>query len=341
MSRPDSADLSDELRYLARGRGVRTVQLSTRVGPVLRQLTGLGDEAGVELRSRVVSWLRAGLAALPGDLRRVAEVALGLDPGADQRLLTERLGWLAVELDRDPRTVRRRYEEAVRLLAESAAWPLGGRAGGAGPELARDRAAAGAGDPPVSAPAPPPAGPWYFERVRAMLRLDGPTPELLECRRVVALEDGLSQVTLSMSLPRPAGAPASPRDLRAEVLFGGRMVRANRWGDTVFGAVLRLPHALGRHERHDFGLVWRIPLGQPMAPHYALNPTIRCDALDLRVRFPEDAEPRVQLVDGLPLRAVEDLAVNLPTVALDGACEAFARFSHLASGLSYGLRWTT
>ncbi|WP_045875413.1 hypothetical protein [Pseudofrankia sp. DC12] len=341
MIASDAAALHDELRSLARGRGLRAANLGARVGPALRSHAELSDSAGIELRARLVAWLRGRLAALPADLRTVVAVAVALDPRADQRLLTDRLSWLAVELDRDPRTVRRRCEEAFRLLAETAA-----ATGPAVPDArpgSGDGTAAGLVTPPparLPAAAGPASGAWYVERVWAVLRLDGPTPELLETRRVVALEDGLREVALSMSLPRPPGAPAKPRDLGVDVLFGGRMVRVDRHGDTHYSLVLRLPRALGRYERHDFGCVWRVPPGQPMAPRYALNPTIRCDALDLRVRFPEDADPKVELVDGLPLRSVEDLAVDLPAVELDGVSEAFAQFNRLASGLCYGLRWS-
>ncbi|ADP82920.1 hypothetical protein [Pseudofrankia inefficax] len=332
MNASDTAALHDELRSLARSRGLRAANLGARVGPSLRRHAGLGESVGIELRTRLVAWLRDRIAVLPADLRIVVAFALALDPRADQRLLTDRLGWLAVELDRDPRTVRRRCEEAFRLLAETAA--------AVDPDVPAGRSRSVGLAPAPPALAGPPAGAWYVERVWAVLRLDGPTPELLETRRVVALEDGLRELALSMSLPRPPGAPASPRDLDVDVLFGGRMVRIDRQGDTHYSPVLRLPRALGRHERHDFGCAWRVPAGQPMAPRYALNPTIRCDALDLRVRFPEDADPKVELVDGLPLRAVEDLAIDLPAVALDGVSEAFARFSGLASGLCYGLRWS-
>jgi hypothetical protein len=330
MIASDAVALHDELRSLARSRGLRAANLGARVGPVLRRYAGLGDAVGGELRTRLSDWLRDRIAALPADLRTVVAVALALDPRADQRLLTDRLGWLAVELERDPRTIRRRSEEAFRLLAETAAaHPDGQRALADVTSSARLPVLAG-----------PPAGPWYVERVWAVLRLDGPTPELLETRRVVAVEDDVRELVLSMSLPRPPGAPDSPRDLGVDVLFGGRIMRVDRWGDSLFSPVLRLPRGLRRNERHDFGCAWRVPPGQLMAPRYALNPTTRCDALDLRVRFPEGAEPRVERVDGLPLRAVEDHAVDLPAVPLDGVSEAFARFSRLSSGLCYGLRWS-
>jgi len=181
---------------------------------------------------------------------------------------------------------------------------------------------------------------WYVERMWAVLRLDLPSPELQEFRRIVAVEDGLAEVALSISVPRPPDATTGPQDLGVDVVFGGRIVRVDRRTDTLFSPVLRLPQPLGVEERHEFGCVYQVPQGQPIVPRYAMSPIIRCDALDLRVRFPQGADPRVQRLDGLPLREVEDPAVDLPAVPLDGAGEASARFGHLALGLCYGLRWS-
>ncbi|OHV31034.1 MULTISPECIES: hypothetical protein [Pseudofrankia] len=339
MNGTDLAALHDELRTLARGRGLRAANLDARTGPLLRHYAALGDLPGGPSRSRLVEWLGEWLEALPEDLCLVASVALGVDPRAGHRLLTERLNWLAVEFDRDPRTLRRRGQEAFRLLAEmiiTGAGPNGAGPNGVG-QGRDERAPRGPGAGPD--PAVGTTG-WYVERVRALMRLDTPTPELLESRRIVAVRDGLAEVAVSMSLPRPPGAPASPRGLEVDVMFGGRIVRLDRRGDTLFSPVLRLPHPLGAEERHEFGCVWRLPEGQPMAPRYAMVPTIRCDALDLRVRFPDGADPEVQRLDGLPLRAVEDPAIDLTGVPLDGAGEASARFGPLALGLCYGLRWT-
>jgi len=328
MSGTELVAVHNELRALARGRGLRGPNLDARLGPLLRRRAALEGLSGALFRARLGTWLSDRVAALPGDLRLVAGVALGLDPNADHRLLMDRLGWLSVEFDRDPRTIRRRSYEAFRLLSETI---VAGReiAGGDGGRVAVA----------TQVPARGAAG-WYVESVWALMRLDGPSPELIECRRIVAVEDGLTEVVLSMSLPRPPDAPSSPRDLGVDVVFGGRIVRVDRRGESHFSPVLRLPHPLDTDERHEFGFSWRVPPGQPIVPHYAMSPTIRCDELELRVRFPDGAEPTVQRLDGLPLRAVEDPAIDLPVVPLDGAGEVAASFGHLALGLCYGLRWT-
>ncbi|MBL7524354.1 hypothetical protein I6A84_41550, partial [Frankia sp. CNm7] len=318
------------------GGGPPPPRRAARTGPALRRLAGLGEApAGARARAQLVDWLRTALAALPEDLREVAAVALALDPRADQRILTDRLGLLAVDLDRDPRTLRRRVTDAFRLLAETLA--VADVRDRAGPPRAAETAgpaasaSVGAGVPTIG---------WYIERAWAVMRLDRPEPELVDTRRIVAVEDGLSEIVLSMSLPRPTEGPPSPRDLLMEVVFGARTSRVERRGDSLFSLALRLPRPLRAGERHALACVWRMPPGHPMVPRYAMSPTIRCDALDVRVRFPDGVAARVQLVNGLPVRAVEDLGVDLPTVPLDGVGEAYARFSNLALGLSYGLRWT-
>jgi hypothetical protein len=110
--------LHDELRELARGRGLRSANLGTRTGPLLRHYAQLDTPDSHDLEGRLVPWLTDQMAALPDDLPLVAAVALGLERRAGQRLLTERLSWLAEASDRDPRTVRRRAQAAFRMLAE-------------------------------------------------------------------------------------------------------------------------------------------------------------------------------------------------------------------------------
>ncbi|WP_460370327.1 hypothetical protein, partial [Actinocorallia lasiicapitis] len=94
-----------ELRRLTRGRGLRTAELD-RLAPWLP-----GD------RAQVTEALHRGVAGLPADLRLVALAVLGLHPETEERFLGQRISWLSDRLDRDARTVRRRVDEAFRLLS--------------------------------------------------------------------------------------------------------------------------------------------------------------------------------------------------------------------------------
>jgi hypothetical protein len=114
-------DLSSELRLLRRGRGVMVSNLQTRIGPVLRGRAGISDSDGLtEARSRLTVYLNSLAEVLPLDLRLIFCVALALHQDTQFRFLEERMQWLSVKIDRDVRTVHRRFNEALDLL-ESAA----------------------------------------------------------------------------------------------------------------------------------------------------------------------------------------------------------------------------
>ncbi|WP_116022733.1 Appr-1-p processing protein [Thermomonospora umbrina] len=99
--------LYTELRRLSRGRGLATADLASLAAWLP------GD------REQVVAGLRQRIDRLAPDLRLAALAALGLHPAAGERFLGQRISWLAGQLDRDARTVRRRIDEAFRLIAAS------------------------------------------------------------------------------------------------------------------------------------------------------------------------------------------------------------------------------
>jgi hypothetical protein len=111
------SSLSSELRLLRRGRGVMVSDLHTRIGPILRARAGIGDSEGPsEARERLIIYLNCLAKTLPTDLSLIFSVALALNHDTQFRFLEERMGWLAAKLDRDVRTVSRRFNEALDLL---------------------------------------------------------------------------------------------------------------------------------------------------------------------------------------------------------------------------------
>jgi hypothetical protein len=318
-------DVVVEVKSLCRGRGLLAPDLDTRVGPLLAKLADLGGiPDGPARRSTLTSWLASRADSLPEDLRVVARVALGLDPRARHRFLGERLGWLAEDLGRDRRTVRRRADEALRLLAE----------------LALEHTATPAAHVGATAADSAPTQGWYTESIEIVVRLDGPDPEILMKRRIVPVDDGIEQVTLAVSLPRPHPGTPAGRDLSADVLFGGLLHRRERTSESHFRFVVLLPRRLRVRERHEIGLRLGIPPGQRMAPHFAFTPFGRCDELLLRVRFPATRPPtRVWLLQAVPPRTADDEPDNLPVVQPDRAGEVQGRFTSLSPGLGYGFRW--
>ncbi|WP_199191145.1 hypothetical protein [Amycolatopsis sp. CA-126428] len=117
----DRADLVRELKTLRKGRALAG-RVEQRVGPALRSACEVSDADGmVTIRAKVTARLSELSAQLPEDLRLAALAAFAITPEARQPLYQERMRWAAARVDRDPRTVRRRVDEAIELLAELAA----------------------------------------------------------------------------------------------------------------------------------------------------------------------------------------------------------------------------
>ncbi|TDD60116.1 hypothetical protein [Actinomadura rubrisoli] len=322
-------DLRQELRRLCKGRGVLTPDLTVRLGPLLRERmcgpspTGRRDVARRrDVRADLTAALASGLGALPQDLAVVARVALGMHDQARHRFLGDRLSWLAGESECDVRTVRRRLDESLDLLSEVIGQDSPGR----------PAVGAGAGVAP---------GSWYCASVRTLVLLDRPAPEVHEERRIVATQASVDEITIAVSLPPSRERGRAPRrELMAEVMRGGLLLRAERPSESHFRFVIGLPGRLGVGGHCDLALRFRIPADQRMASHYALVPFGRCDEFRLCVRFPlESPPPAVRLLSAIPPRMIDDGPAGLPRVGLDRVGEAEARFTDLVPGLGYGFRW--
>lgn len=315
----DGRDLLAELKTLRRGRGVNSANIEREVGPSLRALSGVApaDPPGV-LRQRLAERLNALADSLPPDLANAAKAALALHPQARHPFLTERTEWLARLLDRDTRTARRRMEDALAQLAEQAT---------------------------ALAEAPPPGPPatvedYYIEQFGALLRLDRPAPEALERRVVVANRDGLTELDSLLTLPRDPAAMGRRHELDFEVLYGVTVCEQERDTDSRFRFRLRLPRPLRAGERHEYGLLFRVPERQAMRTHYVFTSHRRCDLFDLRIRFDGQRLPAdIRRVTRCYPRDLDDGPAG-ETVELDGCGELHLRFTGLAIGLGYGAAWS-
>lgn len=119
MSTDETSRLRDELARLRRGRGLDATDITTRVGPRLRQLCGIAeDDTPVAVRRKLIMRIDDSSRFLPADLRLVVLAALGLHPEASGEFLDRRITWLAHRLHRDSRTVRRRVDQAFVLLSQ-------------------------------------------------------------------------------------------------------------------------------------------------------------------------------------------------------------------------------
>jgi len=311
--------LTAELKTLRKGRGVSVAQIGDRVGPALRTLCGAADTTNAaELRQKLSDRLENLANELPDDLRIAAQVALGLYRDAQRPFYQERIRWLADHLQRDERTARRRADEALERLAEIAVAP--GMAANVDPATGSDE--------------------WYVAELRCAMVLDQPEPEAFEYRRITANRDHLTELDLSLTLPRDPAGPNGPHDLQAEVVYGGTLVRRQRESPDRFGFALELPEPLRRYESTEFVLRFGLPHGQRMRPHYVVVARRRCDVFDLRVRFDRAHPPRqVWQVREAFHRDLDDGTARGDTVPLDAAGEIHLRFRNLRPALSYGAQW--
>lgn len=303
-------ELVDELKTLRKGRGLLAGSIEQRVGPALRDACEIADgDSLLIIRRKVAARLVELADQLPEDLRQVTFAAFAIGPEAQLPLYQERVSWAARRADRDPRTVRRRVDEAIDQLAELA--------------LCAPRARAGA-----------PADSWHTTELRVAVAMDRAEPEVLEQRRIVADQDGLRELDLAVSLP------VARRDLEVTVFYGGTLRDRGMEASDRFGFALSLPRPLSRGESYDFAMRFRLPTARALRPHVVCVPKRPCDVFDLRVRFGRDRVPsRVWNLHGTFQRDVTDPVCGGVQHPVNQTGEVRMRFRHLTPGLAYGARW--
>jgi hypothetical protein len=257
----------------------------------------------VAIREKVSDRLTGLAADLPEDLRVAALAAFAICAEARQPLYQERVRWTANRLDRDPRTVRRRVDEAIDLLAELAS--------------------------SSSSTSAVPGDRWHTSSLAIALVLDQPAPLVFERRRIVADQEGLRSVDLAVSLPD--GRPS------ATVLYGGTLVDRGMETSSRWGYGLELPHPLPRGESWEVAILFQPP---SLRPYMVTVPRQPCDSFDLRVRFGRvPPPPEVWALEGAFQRDVSDPGYRGRPQAVDSSGEVHLRFRGLMPGLAYGARW--
>jgi hypothetical protein len=307
-----TGDLAGELKTLRKGRGIHAADIVHRVGPALTALCGLrpGDSPHV-VRGKIASTLTALARELPTDLHTAVIAGFALVPQARHQFYQGRVKWAADQLHRDERTVRRRMDEAIDQLAGLAAATM------------------------APAAAPPSGSHWRTAALEVTLVLDQPTPEAFEVRRIVAEQDGLTELDLALTV-----TGSGENGLAIDVLHGGRLVRRRMESSDRFGFSLTLPRRLSRGEQHEFALRFRIEPGTPMRPHYVCVPKAPCDSFDLHVRFDPARRPSaVWELSDVFQRDVEDPKSPCRPVELDAVDEVHVQFERLIAGRAYGVRW--
>lgn len=303
-------ELVGELKSLRKGRGLHAGSIEDRVGPELRRACEITEGDGLlAIRRKVGARLTELAEQLPEDLRLATFAAFAINSEARLPLYQDRVSWAARKSDRDPRTVRRRVDEAINHIAE----------------LAMSGPADRAGDP---------ADCWHTTELRVAVAMDRAQPEVLEQRRIVADLDGLRELDLAVSLPVARG------DLEVTVFYGGTLRDRGMEASDRFGFTLTLPKPLARGESYDFAMRFRLPTARALRPHLVCVPRHPCDLFDLRVRFGRDRVPeRVWSLQGTFQRDVTDPRCHGTRHAVDQTGEVRMRFRHLTPGLAYGARW--
>ncbi len=313
-----SLALTAELRVLRAGPGIQAGNLRQQLGPLLTELVSGTPAPGLApARSALADELTTCCSRLAADLRDAIFASLALStPTREMTSFKDRAAWLATRLDCEYRTALRRIDTAERQLA-----------GEITRELRRRR-----GQPPAN-----PDG-WYLDELRTLVRLDTPTPEAHENRRIIATRPGLTEVTAWMDVPPAPGT--SPVALSVEVLYGGQLQRKEQPSNSRFHFVIRLPAPLHPGDAHEYGLILRVPAGERMKPCYIFSPECPCNVFDLRVRFsPTDRPAWIRRVDGETVRMLDAAEPAGNPADLDEASEIHLRFRNPTTYLCYGLQW--
>jgi hypothetical protein len=309
-----TSQIAAEIRLIRKGRGIRARDL--RVGPHLRELIGASLSDTGDLRRRLAGELSNCAAKLPEDLGLAVLASLAIhDDTRQMEHFGDRVTWLAERVARNERTVLRRIDHAERLLAEEVSTELTARRGRV-----------------VSS-----TNGWYLDEFRTVLRLDTPTPESHERRRIVSTRPGLSEVMAWLDVPRDADQPRM--NLEAEILVGGRLVRKADPAGHRHAFFIELPKPLAVGESHEYELILRVPPGEPMRSHYIFTPEYECNAFDLTVRFDLARPPTWIRVVAAETVRMFDHGHPGDSVSLNGAGEAHVRFDKPVMYLGYGLQW--
>ncbi|MFB7272108.1 hypothetical protein [Streptomyces sp. NPDC056244] len=313
-----AAEVLSELKDLRRGFGMEDPHALARAGRALRYIAGVAAEDNpARQREKIKSCLLEWTRALPLDLSFYSRVALALDGSGAERF-ERRLRRIAVELDRDARTARRRVDEAFERLAEEA----------------------------MGAVVPPqprrPGTPWHLRSLKTLVLLGSQGAEVIEERRIVSHQDGLTEISHSSTFAATGMEThtVDPGGVEITVLQGGTLSGSTWLSATRLGLRVRLPHAVDAGHSHALTFRTSALGGKALAPYYVCTPRFPCERFDLTVRFDGCPPPhRVwRLDDELPLEA-GDISLCRGAVDVDAVGEARAAFTDLEPNRSYGLGW--
>jgi len=309
-----------ELKTLRRGLGIQAKALPDNVGDRLRQVCGVrAEDSPGTVRDKVVATLRTLIERLPGSQQETARLVLGFDGGTNQRY-TARLELLGTDADRNVRTMQRRADDVVYLIAETAYADSATR----GRLLTVSQ-----------------KGPWHTSALSVKLTLGASGAEVFETRRIISHITGLEEIEHAISLARPAARTGEPPDLSGlgiDVLAGGEVHSVRMVSSTRVAFHLTPPYALDVGDQHEF--FFRIRVDEYPSPFYCCTPEFPCERFGLNVRFDRRSMPsRIWRIDGELSKDAEDPLPARKPLSSDNAGEVHASFRDLEPARSYGIGW--
>lgn len=293
---------------------------------------GADDLSHSHARLALTNILANAIGEIPADLQSAANAMFGLGD-ATQPALGDRQQELATTIGVDIRTIRRRCDDAVQLIAErllqdpidSSRPGILEKSNGTNEIQRREKVFV--------------AGNWYTEKFSALLRVDVATPSCREERTVVALVNGVSQVTASTGLLVVSTSESTTPISATE--YGARLIRTDDYPGGVAIAHFKIPQELKVNERYTYGRIVSLDEGQQLLPRYIFAPGNRCDEFLLRVRFDELNPPSTIWVNaGVPYRVADAETPGSDRIELDSIGEVRLRFTDLRMGSCYGIGWT-
>ncbi|MDT8915271.1 hypothetical protein [Amycolatopsis sp. PS_44_ISF1] len=311
----NTEELVAELKLLRKGLGIQAKTLPDHVGARLRQVCGIQDQDSPgTVRDKVAETVRDLITRLPRAQQDTARLVFGFDAPAGWRY-TARLIKLATDAERDLRTIQRRADDVVYLLAETA----------------------------YAAPVQPSRkSPWHTSALAVRLTFAETGAEVFETRRIVSHVDGLEEIEHSVSLARPL-QPGQPlptlEGLGIDVVSGGKVHSTRMISSTRVAFRLRPPRPLDAEEQHEF--FFRIRVDEFPSPFYCCTPEYPCEDFDLNVRFHADRLPAaVWLIDGEFSKDAEDPLAPREPLWPDSSGEVHTKFRGLQPARSYGFGWS-
>jgi len=317
MSELESATTGDplvaELASLHRGQGLRRSRMAPVLGPELRAVLGLTDDADERtVRAKLVDAFAGGARTLDGDFKVAFLHASGLKN--DKRLMQDRLTDAGDEIQRDSRTVRRRLNDANAAVARYLRAEHERR-------IAHPHAPSG----------------WVVRSIGSEVDLRGDLASVVSDKTILAI-DPITELTESVYFG--ANSPDAPDpQIQIEVLSGGRLSLLDRVAANIWRYKIDLVKPLSAGDMHRFQVRITTSARQHLPPYNAVAPLRPCREFTCSVMFPPEQVPRrMQRVDGLPTSVfndpIDDSSPHPPSATVRTV------FRNLEPGLAYGLRWS-